>query len=248
MDGQDFSFFAYQKLLSAIKQKSSVETFEEAATKSDNTPVTIVRHDIDLCLAKALEVASFEHQNGIRSTFFIMTKNPLYSLEESKSRRILREIEDLGHKIGLHFDPHIYEEKCTQNETTLEKTILAESNYLAQFTSRPPSCFSFHRPSKAFINGSTNIAGMLNAYSPNFMEFYISDSSRNWRCGCPVEAINSNSYSVGQVLTHPLWWNKQNLSAKKSINLLCERLMRSREDGQTNIRELIRSQVPKVDF
>ena len=248
MDGQDFSFPAYQKLLSAVKQKSLVVTFEEAMVKGDGASVTIVRHDIDLCLVKALQIAKFEHQNDIKSTFFIMAKNPLYSLEEGKSRTILREIEELGHDIGLHFDPHIYEKDSTQSETALEKHISTELNYLAQFTSTPPSCLSFHRPSKSFINGSINIAGVLNAYSPYFMEFYISDSSRFWRCGCPVEAINSNSYGVGQVLTHPLWWNEQNLSAKASINLLCERMRQGREDDEANIREAIRSLVPKVEF
>ena len=248
MDGQDFSFPAYQKLLSAVKRKSLVVTFEDAMAKGDGTSVTIVRHDIDLCLVKALQIAKFEHQNDIKSTFFIMTKNPLYSLEEGKSRTILREIEGLGHDIGLHFDPHIYEKDSTQSETALEKHISTELNYLAQFTSTPPSCLSFHRPSKSFINGNINIAGVLNAYSPYFMEFYISDSSRFWRCGCPVEAINSNSYGVGQVLTHPLWWNEQNLSAKASINLLCERMRQGREDDEANIRETIRSLVPKVEF
>lgn len=248
MGRQDFSFPAYQKLLLAIKQKSLIVTFAEAMVKNKDASVTIVRHDIDLCLAKALEVAKFEYQNNIESSFFIMTKNPLYSLEENKNKKIIREIEELGHEIGLHFDPHIYEEESTLTSTVMEKNISNELNYLREFTSKPPSCISFHRPSKSFINGSPKIAGLLNAYSPCFMKFYISDSSRYWRCGCPVEAIRSNVYDIGQILTHPIWWNEKNLSAKESLDMLCERLMQERNCDETDIRKTIKNLTPKVDF
>lgn len=245
---QDFSLSAYARLLFAIKNKSTIVSFNEAAAIDKALPITIIRHDVDLCLTKALEIAEYENALGVNSTFFLMTQNPLYSLDKKQNINIIENIEKLGHSIGLHFDPHNYEKNGALSEEDLEGRIGDELDFLSKFTTNPPTCLSFHRPSKRFVNGKTNIAGLLNAYTPRFMEFYISDSSRFWRCGCPVKAVVSSSYSIGQVLTHPLWWNTKNLSAKNSLNLLCERLAHQFVGDKTEIRDTINKLIPKVDF
>ena len=246
LETEDFSLSAYGDLLSTIKKKSIIKDFREAKLAKSDVPTTILRHDIDLCLHKALEIAEFENFNDVKSTFFLMTKNPLYSLENKISQEIIGEIEKLGHFIGLHFDPYVYDDINDEHE--LEKNVKTEAEFLSKFTSSPVFCLSFHRPSRNHLNGKNSIAGLLNAYSPVYMEFYISDSSRAWRCGPPKDAVNSTSYSIGQVLTHPIWWNVENIPAKDCLDKLSERLKNQEEYMNISISGAIRDLVPKVHY
>ena len=122
----DFSYSAYEELLKVSKKQSDPITFSEALTTNVSAQVTLLRHDIDLCLLKALDMARLENSNAVRSTYFIMTKNPLYSLEEIEFQKVLREIECLGHEIGLHFDPR----QCAKEKIESSCAML-ELDYLA---------------------------------------------------------------------------------------------------------------------
>ena len=122
----DFSYSAYEELLKVLKKQSDPITFSEALTTNVSSQVTLLRHDIDLCLLKALDMARLENSNAVRSTYFIMTKNPLYSLEEIEFQKVLREIEYLRHEIGLHFDPR----QCAKEKIESSCAML-ELDYLA---------------------------------------------------------------------------------------------------------------------
>src|SRR5205085_8345871 len=61
-----------------------------------------LRHDVDLSLEAALELARLEHGRGARATYFLMTESVFYNLLSPVGERALRELRELGHAVGLH--------------------------------------------------------------------------------------------------------------------------------------------------
>ena len=70
----------------------------------------VLRHDVDLSLESALEMARIEAEVGVESTYFVLLTSPLYNALAPANREILRRIEGLGHDVGLHFSTHAYPE------------------------------------------------------------------------------------------------------------------------------------------
>ncbi len=73
-------------------------------------PLCLLRHDVDHDTRPALEMGRIEASFGIRSTYFILTTDSAAAVfRNPASRRTaldhLRALADLGHEIGLHYDP-----------------------------------------------------------------------------------------------------------------------------------------------
>ena len=68
----------------------------------------ILRHDVDFSLEKAWEMACFEQENEIFSTYFVIVSCDNYNIFSRKKQKILRDILAYGHTIGLHFDETVY--------------------------------------------------------------------------------------------------------------------------------------------
>ncbi len=58
----------------------------------------ILRHDVDKLPENSLEMARLEHELGIRGTYYFRT------VPQSWSEHIIKEINDLGHEIGYHYE------------------------------------------------------------------------------------------------------------------------------------------------
>ena len=56
----------------------------------------------------AWEMAHVEYGVGAKSVYFIMMTSELYNPSALRNVRLLNEIIDLGHEIGVHFDPSNY--------------------------------------------------------------------------------------------------------------------------------------------
>lgn len=75
-----------------------------------------LRHDVDLDLFTALEIARVEAKYNAPSTFYILHTAPYYGTFENgvfmrnkASLEVYRQIQDLGHEIAIHADPyHLY--------------------------------------------------------------------------------------------------------------------------------------------
>ena len=67
-----------------------------------------MRHDVDLSLEKALEMAKLESKLGIISTFFIRVNSTFIIYLKRVTMNIVTQILSLGHNLGLHFDPLMY--------------------------------------------------------------------------------------------------------------------------------------------
>ena len=73
----------------------------------------VLRHDIDMSLEAALEMAEFEALRDVSATYFVLMRSPLYNLLTEENTNFLRQILALGHDVGLHFDAALYEGEIT---------------------------------------------------------------------------------------------------------------------------------------
>jgi hypothetical protein len=166
----------------------------------------LFRHDVDISLNRALALARVDAEFGVRSTFFINPLGDFYSVFEDTQRRILFEIVDLGHDIGLHFDASRHK---ISGQEDFEKGLSFESGVLTRAV-REPVAFSFHNPSEQDLEfENESYMGLVNAYSRKIMASveYASDSNGYWRHK-PIDEVlvESAGKTPVQILTHPEWW------------------------------------------
>ena len=62
----------------------------------------LLRHDVDLSLDAALQMARLEQRLGAVATYFLMTESVFYNLDSPVGERALKELRALGHRVGLH--------------------------------------------------------------------------------------------------------------------------------------------------
>lgn len=215
----EFSYAFYERLLRNGKATSDVKLFsevEQGAGPSDKA-VLLLRHDLDLSLSAALPMARLEHRCGVRATYMPLVRCPLYAIDDEKARRLFLELLDLGHDIGLHFDPP---PDCRADGTgvaDLEASIDADCAFLEAALGRRVESVSFHRPLPNYLGGPIRLAGRVNAYAEALMGAYCSDSKGTWRTGDPLKHVSEPKARVVQLLTHPIWWGETHLSAEQRL-------------------------------
>ena len=141
----------------------------------------LLRHDVDLSLDAALELAKQEYKHDIKATYYIMLHSSLYNAQSPEGMKQVREIHRLGHKIGLHVDTRY---QLTNDRESLSlivgEEIIDWRRHLVNIT---PELEPEPRPKD---------------YK------YISDSGMNWREGCFCQHIGE--YPKMEILIHPEWW------------------------------------------
>ncbi|MBQ3052751.1 MAG: hypothetical protein IJD55_03545 [Clostridia bacterium] len=200
-----FTFDSYKRLLQNILDKEyRISDFHNF--KNDEK-ICILRHDVDLSVDSALNIAELENQMGITSTYYVLLNTEFYNLQYTPTCDKIKKIINYNHKIGLHFDAKLYE--GADNET-LKKALKNEIDLLSNITNIKIESFSIHRPTISQIESNISIDGIINTYSPKFFkEFkYISDSRMRWR-ESPEDIVNSNKYKQLQILTHPIWYGEK---------------------------------------
>jgi hypothetical protein len=205
MSALEFSPRSYEVILDAIQRRG----FEFArfgdliSAGSPDGRVCLLRHDVDVSMDFALEMAQLEARRGVRATYFVMLRSPLYNLCGRHAADALRELVGLGHEIGLHFDA-AYSQGC---EHTTQEWIAFEMSTLAALAGTDIGAFSFHQPSAAIIEQRIEVAGAVNTYHPDQLAGfkYISDSNRVWREYDPLQLLEAGFERI-HLLLHPIWW------------------------------------------
>jgi hypothetical protein len=198
-----FSIAQYKSLLSYfIKSKLKFKKFDDDLTKGKNI---IMRHDVDFCPLRALEMAKIEHKFKIPATYFFLINTNFYNLNTTENKKIITEMINIGHEIGLHFDASFFKErnsmdlKCKEELEALEKIAQKKINIV-----------SFHRPAKKILIDNKKIANKDHTYMLKFIKKinYCSDSQGEWRFKTPKEIIEKkiNQNFTLHLLTHPIWW------------------------------------------
>lgn len=183
-------------------------------------PVMFVRHDVDLCLDRAVRIAEAEAELGLAAHYYILVSARLYNPASAESRRAMRRLLDLGHAIGLHFDASLYE---GGGADALEQAAEEECAILERLSGAPVTSISFHRPAPELHGRAGLFAGRAHTYDPRFFHEigYISDSSGGWYRGHPLDHPSVRALTAIQLLTHPVWWHAPSpRAAEEEIDLL----------------------------
>ena len=201
-EASDFTVAGYRALVEAFLDRGyRVHGFADAEPA---TPHLVLRHDIDVALAPAVEIAEVEADLGVAAFYFVMLRNPLYNPFAPDEHAALARLGALGHEIGLHLDAALYGEDAD----ALGDGAARECGILEEIVGEPVRVLSLHRPARSLLGRETGIAGRVHTYQPRFFSDmgYCSDSRGAWHHGHPLDHPAVRDRRAVQLLTHPVWW------------------------------------------
>lgn len=211
----DFTFANYCLLLDLAKKHYQFVTPEDAI-RDDNRCV-LWRHDVDLSLNRAVRLAEAEASRGIVATYFLNPHAEFYNVLELGQFEKVKRLIALGHRIGLHFDPHFY---AIQSEERLSSLVAKEAAWLREWFDVDIAAFSFHNPTDAVLAcDQEHYGGLVNCYSQRFRrDFgYCSDSNGYWRYRRLCDVLAEGADYRLQVLTHPGLWQEEQIPARSRV-------------------------------
>lgn len=142
------------------------------------------RHDVDVSLPAALQMARMEQALEVESTYYLMPTSPFYTVEEAGDAA--DELRAFGRRIGVHID---------LRHMSL-KSILDGS-----FRGVP---VSFHCPNEYML--WADFGQFENAYAKRWKGWYVSDSRGRFAIQEPEELFLLAEGHEVQVNLHPEWW------------------------------------------
>jgi hypothetical protein len=212
---QDFTEKSYRKLLSLLNANYSPITFTESPNENSN--FVFWRHDVDISLNRAFQLAKIEQESGVKSTYLVDPHSFFYNLAEKPQVLLLRKILDMGHSLGLHFDANFWD---VQREEQLADLVDREASWLESLLGARPEALSFHNPSELHLKWrADSYGGLVNCYSQRLMDSvpFISDSNGYWRFMRLFDVISAAEKPCFQVLTHPGWWQEKPMHPRARI-------------------------------
>jgi len=180
VDACTFDLAHYRELLEAAQAGGyDWASFDRHPRNGD----LFLRHDVDLSLEAALEMARLEHELGVRATYFLMTESGFYNLDSHVGKYAQRQLRQWGHAVGLHA---VYPR--------------------AELDRRFDKVIAWHNPDPEYM--SQPIGGAVNVMEEPYFTpgHYRSDSNRQWREGCPDDELRDGRFEWLQLLVHPEIW------------------------------------------
>ena len=162
-----------------------------------------LRHDIDNDIAVAHHMAVLEKEMGVKATYLVLIRSANYNAAEGRNLRMLAEMAEMGHDIGLHFSLEDHPQ-CDRGHD-LSELIRSDADLLAMLLGNPVTVFGFHNPTDT-NQFQMDVFGMVNTYADRYFKdvYYMSESNMHWRDGCPSEKLLSGRHEIIQLLVHPL--------------------------------------------
>ncbi|MFC1733066.1 hypothetical protein ACFL6I_22435 [candidate division KSB1 bacterium] len=208
----DFSYKILKLLYQTLKEKGYVfYTFAEyLGAKPLKTPSIILRHDIETNYKNALHFAQMQQEMGIRGNYYFRI------LFKEYNASIIKQITDLGHEIGYHYDDlsyckgdmHAAIKRFEKNLKTLRqiapvKTICMEGAPTSKWDNR-----------KLWNRYNYKDFGIIAEpyLDLNFNEiFYLSDTGKTW---------NGYDYIVRDKITHKIKeWQEKGYNYKSTNDI-----------------------------
>lgn len=209
----DFTLSNYRSLLSLALTNYEFRLFnQEYQHKS-----ILLRHDLEFSVPIALRMAEIEAELGIRSTYFVQLHSEFYNMLEKSSLKDIKQIEKLGHQIGLHFDSHFWE---IQDETQLDSSIEFDKSVLEKYLETQVMAFSFHNNTPFTLSCRKDKYGeLLNVYSDYFRERYAynADSLGYWRYERLEDRLKDARVDTLQILIHDGMWQDEVLPPRRRV-------------------------------
>jgi hypothetical protein len=210
-----FNLDTYRKMLDIAMEHWPFVSYREIETKER---FIVWRHDCDMSLNRALSIAEIDKTAGAKSTFFIYPRSEYYNVLESSQTKLLLEIANLGHEIGVHVDLSCHGEVETDAE--LISSIENDARIVEDILQNEIKVFSFHNPNTMTSQFRRPTYGrFINCYSQWIFDNieYCSDSNGYWRHRPIPELLENRELQRIQVLTHPEWWIEQDVPPRDRV-------------------------------
>jgi hypothetical protein len=192
-----FSLAHYRELLAAASQGRYRFRFFDGGPEPGDL---FLRHDVDLALDAAVELAELEAAVDVRATYFLMTESVFYNLASHEGRAALKRLRELGHGVGLH-------------------AVWPR----AELDERFDPVVAWHNPDPEYVNEPLD--GVVNVMAPPWFapQTYRSDSNQRWRSGCPHEELAAGRFQWLQLLTHPEIWAYEGRTMRETMLSMLDR-------------------------
>jgi hypothetical protein len=203
---ENFSYQAYRKLLEMLASENVIVSFADLQAGKQPSRYFILRHDVDFWPETALRMAKLEAEMGVRATYFLLFSSPLYNLLSESNCLIPKQLVDLGHDVGLHYDVKVYATLGRQ----LGDVLHDEAEQLARMSGKSVGSIAMHNPSISGADPFRKVEDFVNAYDDEYTReiSYYSDSGGAWGDEA-VEALRYGHIPARlQLLVHPLFWDE----------------------------------------
>lgn len=225
------SYDEYRKILKNIKASGKLMDYKDALNADE---FLILRHDVEFSLERAYRMAQIEAcegGGGVTATYFVQITNNSYNALSMQNRKLIKEISDMGHKIGLHY--HLNQ---VTDPLKTRDGIRDQIRIMSEMCGIVIDRFSIHRPVREVYYNSIPIEGVINAYASEFFTLteegaavkeealevkYIADSRHRWNYGYPDVDTFSRNKKI-QLLIHPDFWSHEGWGAKRNFEKLIE--------------------------
>lgn len=198
--GRDFTIGGLVAWITRLKDAGY--GFGDYAEAPPSSGTVILRHDVDLDLECAVEVAVAEASLGVRSTFFILTTAQTYNVMSVRGRSQCQMLLNAGHRVGLHFD------SAGHGPGDLISALLQQRSVLETALGQKVAVFSNHRTVATGLDLTESVGGLTSASAADFRHeiAYSTDSGGWWRYGRFLDSTDFGSRRSVQLLLHPEWW------------------------------------------
>lgn len=220
-----FTYINYKNMINKLKNNNyTFASFKDAKKLlQKNKPFVLMRHDVDMSLKDALEIAKIEAKLDIKSTYFFLLRTIHYNIFSEEDSSIVSKILNFGHDLGLHLDVGSYPSLSAGD---MAIACNKEAEILENWFGKKVSIISFHRPDKKVLQGSPELSKpkdhtYMSLYNKKIK--YFSDSKGKWKFGNPLDSREFKQKKPLHILTHPIWWNKHSLSAYETLLKLVQK-------------------------
>ncbi len=220
-----YSMSHYEEIVKAAQARYRLPLVSEVGDRLPDDDIFLIRHDIDISPDASLVMARLEADLGVRTSYYVRLHAPFYNPFDIQTYKILAAIADLGHELGLHYEPGYFEALGRDVATGIAGDIAA-FEHLFGFRSQS---VSQHEPALGPVM-KTLPDGYPCAYQPHliFDMKYFGDSGFHWREGCVCTKIGK--YPQIHTLVHPHSWIREPVSWQEVLRQCA--LKRSAAIGQ----------------
>jgi hypothetical protein len=235
-----FTYDEYAELLTRIKHERENVCFGELADSSSldgYSGLFILRHDVDLSIEAALEMARLEAEWGVRATYFLLLSCEHYNLFSEDYSEAPRQLIALGHEVGLHYNVRAMAKRAHED---LLPELEMEAGILSALAKQPVRSIAMHLPSLLGDDPFAEGSSFVNAYDKRFTRdiAYFSDSCGAWR-NSAFEAFRTNQIPRRlQLLVHPFFWHQDPGDRSDRLDRWGAELRGRLETGEQRIREV----------
>jgi hypothetical protein len=212
-----FSYKEYKKIISYYLNNLKITKLQNI--KPNNKSFFFIRHDVEFSTLRALKMAKIENKElGVRANYFFHVKSNSYNLLSNKNIELVKQIQKLGHKIGLHFNY-----TGPNNKKYIKLELLTQISILKKYFKEVLIYYTPHRPSTIKSIQKHKGKKFINLYSKEYFTpfteikddyskpVFLSDSRRSWRYIHPLK-LDLKKFRKVQLNFHPDVWSTSGLN------------------------------------